>query len=1093
MMTNTAVASAQPHGSSGRSSAAFQIRGGRLTKLDGEVASCAPSLGRTATTLLLSTSIAGVLTGAFLALAAQEARAACTESAGVWTCTGVVTAAQSVKRSGSAISVNLDSGFDMDVARGVGFTVEQSGSGGIAFVQAAGGHEIVGHGGAVHATNSGSGDISITTTGKLAATGDGAALKVANSDASGGSVSVSVGSVIGSGEVGHAVEVSNSGSGTTAVAASGVIGFGSGQGDGVNVQTGRESSSVSVSVATVTGGRTGVHVGHSGSGTIAVSAKGAVEASDEYGGSHGLRVENLVYDSSISVAVAAVATKGGGRADGIHILQLQGGDVTVAASGSVSSSGRHGIFVDKRPKEGARGGRTRGDVKITVSGSVAGGGGHGDAAIKVNAVGIGAVRIVLENGAIVGSEGGAGIIVESDGNARVEAKRGSSVKGDVQLGAGDDALVARDGAVVSGEVDLGDGNDMIAVSGGAEVSGGVVLGRGNDSMTVSNARVSGRIGLGTGNDTLAVSGGARVSGSVRLWNGDDTVTVSNGAKVSAYIGLGRGRDTLTITNGSISGGVNFGGGSDSFNFGRGFSEVAGQIRGAENFTFESGAVAHIHDAGDADMGGSASLEIKSGAVVILDKVGHAHEVGSILLKKGGILNIADGVAGRKDRNSANYDNVSLIFGPAQEFNGTLIIDANFDGSWADGLAWDGTGSRNWQGTVLMEPAVIAGKQGGGAIVTSGLSKSQIRVPEGFSVYFDIPSQQFAIRQDLADGACANAGSGAFTCSGLIYKTQSVSASGEALKVVLESSSVVHALAGTQQGLSLRQSGAGGISLTQSASASRIAAAGDAIHAVNSGAGGVSVTVTGPVVGGLTRRVSGASGIVVDGGRGDVRISAASVTGVWHGIYASGDAGVSVRATGAVETGGGVQGGHAILVSARGIDSDVTVAVATVAAQGTGAADGIHVRQPHRGSVSVTASGSVSSVDRHGVFVDLRSWGRRLHGDANIGVSGSVTGATAAIRVESDSGDTVNISLESGAVVGRAGADAIIESDGNALVDVKAGAAVKGNVRLGRGNDTLKASSTTVSSNVNLGWGNDTLIVSSSTVSGGVDAGWGKTR
>ena len=1207
-MKHTAAPPSQPQKASGRSPAASQLRGGRLTKLDGEVASCAPSLGRTSSALLSSAALAGILSGAFLAMTAQEAQAACTESAGAWSCTGVVTAAQSIKRSGSAISVNLDSGFDMDVAQGVGFTLEQSGAGGIAFVQAAGGQEIVGHSGAVHATNSGAGGISITATGEIRKTGRGAVLKAVNSDASGGSVSVSVGSVTGSGADGHAIQVTNSGAGTTAVTASGSVSSGAGEGDGVNVETGKGSSSVTVSVATVTGSRTGVRVNHRGAGSVSVSATGTVKASGGYGGSHALYVANRGSAASVNVSVATVTAQGTGAVDGIHVLQMHGGAVTVIASGSVSSAGRHGIFVDQRGQSGTPGQSARSDVYIKVSGSVTGGGGYRDAAIKVNANSGDNVRIVLRSGAVVGRAGEAGI-VESDGNAFVDL-RDAAVNGGIRLGSGRDTLIAGWRAKISGGVNSGDGDDILTVTNGAEVSGGVRLLDGNDILTVSGgAKISGAVGLGNGNDRLFVGRGAKIFGDVNFWHGNDRLTVSGRAKISGTVDLGEGNNTLTISEVSrivgdvdfgsgndrltvsggaevsgtvdlgdgnntltisevsrivgdvdfgsgsdtltvgggskISGTVDFGNGNANLNFGPGFSEI-GAVRGAKQFTFESGAVARITDTSGTDLSFLDSLEIKSGVIAMLHNAGHKHKIGSIRLKPGGTLNIADGVAGKSGNNSPHFNNVALLLGPDQELNGTLIIDANFAQSWADVLGWDGTGTRNWRGTVLIEPAVLEGRKGNSAIVTSSLSASQIRVPQGFSVVFDTDWQQFAIRQDMESGACTGAGSGAFTCRNLIHETQSFSASGEALKVALDSSSVVHALAGTQQGLTLRQSGAGGISLTQSASDSRIAAAGHAIHAINAGAGSVSVTLTGPVVGGLTGRVADADGIFAEGGTagGSVHLSAASVTGLRHGIYALADGSVSVeasgsltgrfgdgvnvetgpgsgsvsislatvtggragvwvshrgrgsvsiRATGTTKSGGGPEHDNAITVTNHNFDSSITLAVATITAQGRGSGtSGIYVVQPHRGAVAIFASGAVSSAGRHGIFVDQRSSGGNMHGDVKIGVSGSVTSAAAAIKVDSDRGDVVRISLESGAVVGRAGEDGIIETDGKAVVEVKAGAEMKGDMHLGWYNDVLVVEDgATVSGDVDFGswWNSGGLLVRGGTVSGNVKFSW----
>ena len=1173
-----------------RSPAAFLLRGGRLTKLYGEVASCAPSLGRTSSALLSSASLAGILSGAFLAMTAQEAQAACTEISGAWTCTGVVTAAQSIKRSDSAISVNLDSDFDMDVAQGVGFTLEQSGAGGIAFVQAAGGQEIVGRGGAVHATNSGAGDISITATGALGKTGRGAVLKIVNSDASGGSVSVSVGSVSGLDAGGHAVEVRNSGSGTTAVTASGSISSGSGQGDGVNVQTGRDSGSVSVSVATVTGQRTGVRVSHSGSGSVSVSAVGTVEAGSGYGGSHAVYVANRGSDASISVAVAAVsAQRKRGAADGIHVLQMHGGAVTVTASGSVSSAGRHGIFVDLRRQGGTPGQKAREDVNIRVSGSVTGGGGSGDAAIKVNSSGGDDVRVVLGSGAVVGRAGKAGI-VDSSGNALVEVKAGAALRGDVRLGSGDDALSIADGAVVSGEVDLGDGADTVTVS-GAEVSSEIFLGDGSDTLTVSGgAALVGYAALGDGDDLLTVTDGSKVSGGVMLWNGDDKATVSDGAEVSNYMGFGYGSDTLivsgakvsgdvdlghgsdtmvvseaaevsggldfgdggdtlTIGDGAkISGEVNFGSGGDSFNFGPGFSEVSKAVRGAERFTFESGAVAHIVDTGKADMSGLASLEIKGGAIAILDNAGHRHKVGSILLKPGGTLNIADGVAGKKGINYPHINNAALLLGRNQEFNGTLIIDANFAQSWGDALAWDGDGTRNWRGTVLIEPAVLAGKQGGSAIITNNLSASQLRVPDGFSIFYDNVWQQLAVRQDMADGACTDAGSGVFACSDLIHETQSFSSSGGALAVALSSASVVHTLAGTQQGLSLRQSGVGGISLTQSAAGGRIAAAGSAVHVRNEGAGDISITLTGPVVGGLTGRVPDADGILAEGGTagGDVHISAASVAGLRHGISASasGDMHISVTSVTGTQNGIFARGSAAVSIEASGAvigKFEHGVNVETRAASGndlsasgtadisvatvTGGQTGVRVIHRGTGDVSVRAAGPVSArggygdegaiyVKNHarhssinvaaGTVTSQRtghssaiSVRQRGEGPITITASGSVSsagffGIYVDERLDGTPNGDANISV-SGSVFARRIAIAVSgDYTDSASITIESGAVVEGAIGIGVSAKAVVnvKPGAVVNGGISVSRMDDTVTVDGATVSGGLNAGFG---
>ena len=106
-----------------RGFAALLLRGGRLTKLAGEVASCAPALGGTAVALLcaLSVPIAGILSGAFLGLTAQQAMAACDSlPGGLISCSGTISSTYTKTETGLAnVSVKVEQAANVNVTSGL--------------------------------------------------------------------------------------------------------------------------------------------------------------------------------------------------------------------------------------------------------------------------------------------------------------------------------------------------------------------------------------------------------------------------------------------------------------------------------------------------------------------------------------------------------------------------------------------------------------------------------------------------------------------------------------------------------------------------------------------------------------------------------------------------------------------------------------------------------------------------------------------------------------------------------------------------------------------------------------------------------------
>ena len=931
-----AVSTDQP-GKSRRRPSAFRLRGGRLTKIAGETASCSPTLGAARASLLSSAALGVVLAGAFPGLTATEARAACVQGGGAWNCTGVVTTTQKMLSVDSPLKVNVGSTFDMDIAyvkgydKGQGFDLTQSGTGGIAFAQAANGREIVGRLSAISAENTGDGDVSITATGRLRKTGHGfpsnrySVVYVLNKDAAGGAVTIRTASVDASNATddGHGIEVRNAGTGATSITATGSVNSAQFHGVGVRVMDhfarGEKTASVTISVATVTGKRSGIRVRHRRGGDVSIRATGAVTTSGGawqvwYGPGtdhHAISVLNDDVDSNISVAAATVTALGTGAVDGIYVKQEHGGTVSVSASGAVSTRGRHGIFVDQD-----------GDGAVTVSASGPVAGTRGNAAIKVDAGANVSVRISLESGAVAGGAR-QDAIVETGGNAWVEVKAGAEAKGDVQLGGGDDTLSLL-GGDVSGDVDLAGGNDALSVFGGD---------------------VLGDVDLGGGNDTLSVGGGGEIWGDVDFGDGNHDLRLHGG----------------TVTD------VDLGDGDNDVTFGRGFSTLDGEVRGSTtNITFESGAVGRI--AKSASLDEATLVTIKSGAIAILDDLGWWTKLGGATggIRIDGTLNTADGVSAMSLTQGLWPWLVVLGVDRVHGTTGTWIPDVDFFLRRGDGLGWNG--GQGWKvdlpgneaGAVLtVEPAIVSmGLRRLTRIAPLGSIRVEYRtnVPEAFRTSRSGATDTW-IQSLLPGGFCRNDSGSVFTCTDLLWRQQSLTASGaDTLDVTLGSTTtVVHALAGTHRGLSLSQTGSGGISLRQTSGRHRIAAAGHAIHAVSSGSGTVSVNLLGAVIGGLTGRVPDADGISASAAGGAVNVVASSVTGIRHGIAASagGSDGVDISASGTVIG----RFGTGILVTASGGGATVSAAAVTGGEAG--------IMGSGTGAVSIQASGRVQVDDPAG--------------------------------------------------------------------------------------------------------------------------------
>ena len=219
------------HGESPRGFAAFLLRGGRLTKLAGEVASCAPALGGAAVALLssLSAPVAGVLAGAFLGLTAQQAAACSRVQNAQWPnykCGNRTTTISVNDDKTQGIRFRVTSTATINVSSGLAFDLNDTGTGGIDWRhEEATGNQVTGGTGVIEATNAGGGNITISANATLEATTNSTTIAVVtaiNEDSSDGNIVLNL-SAVSSRLAGHAIRVRNDGAGKTDITARGAI------------------------------------------------------------------------------------------------------------------------------------------------------------------------------------------------------------------------------------------------------------------------------------------------------------------------------------------------------------------------------------------------------------------------------------------------------------------------------------------------------------------------------------------------------------------------------------------------------------------------------------------------------------------------------------------------------------------------------------------------------------------------------------------------------------------------------------------------------------------------------------------------------
>ena len=971
---------------------------------------------------------------------------------GVFTCSGQnqINTVQSLSANGDTdLSVTLEPQILINANATAVVLTQSGGRGGIEFTQSAGGSEIKGDIGAIRASNSGGGAISIDVNGSVTGSDDFGIY--ASEDASGAGITITAGQVMG-GKTG--IKAFGGGSGAVSVKASGTVTGTSEQGVYARATA---TGSLCVDVAAVTGGTAGIKAVGSGSGDVCVKASGTVMAT----GANGIGIDASASGGNVTVSAATVT-----GATGIKVAARGAGNVSVSATGAVTGTTGDGIFVDH---DGS------GATTITVTTAVTGGASASVAAIRTD-VSAGGATILLNSGASVDGRG-FNAIKGGAGGTTVTVNTGARILGKISLGGGDDRLTFVGGTFTTvTEFDGGAGTDTLTFSAGAGSLHQTVRSEGlkgwEEVVVGSGAALSGEIKLHSSSRKLtlhrlagitALTGGGSntslelrgVSGALQGVTNWGTVTADSGSSISLGDGgaLSAGNlivnGTLTQSgSGTVSGNLDVAaGGTLSVGAGSNGSgdslTVTGNLSGGGTVTLDVDFVSGLSDrlVVDGTVSGTRTVSLRKLGAVNIDTA--VQRIGGVITVKGRASKDAFRVGG-----DFNFGAIAYRF-DMNERSGSSVFDleryfAN-DCERVEGVP----GAFSCSGPYRIgEPQPLA-STGSSALTVSLASRTPVKVDNGSALLLRQTGragiafqQQPGGNQITAAGDSINAvntggGSVAIVATGPITAgNDGVSASNDTSGLGVRVA--VATVSAGNDGVNVSNGGAGGVEVSATGS---ITAGNDGVSA-RVGAGGLGAYVAVKTV-----TAKAGDGVSVDSdGAGSVSVMAESAKG--------GDDGIRVR-TGSRGTNLVISAG-----STEGENNGISVnhqgrGLARITASGpvSGGTRGIYAQVGRNGGLSIYASGAVTGTRQDGIRV--RSAAKA---PISISVSSEVTGgrfsSAAAIKTDSD-GAATTIMLESGASVGATGRGAaIIDGGGNATVTVQAGAALSGDVRLGDGTDEL---------------------------------------
>ena len=874
------------------------------------------------------------------------------------------------------------------------------------------------------------GDISVTAAGAITgSSGDGIYVM----QSGGGAVSITTTSTVSGGEDG--IDLRKHGTGNVTVRAGGTVtAVASSDDDGIYVYK-NGSGDILVTTSEISGDDEGLDIRNYGTGSTTAQVNGAVTGSGTDESDAGIFLYNDASGSLIDFTVGRSGTVRGNT--GVLIDSRSSATTTVNISGAVTGSSLDGLEVNARS----------GDISIIVNANVTG----ADSQVGIDTyTDGGSTSINLTGGTVTAANGTA--IRNDEGDSTITVRRGASIGSDVSLGGGVDTLTFSGGTFASGtKLDGGEDSgtdssvDVLTFNSGTTTlvgadlmnwerisvaSGVTVVSSGANTIDATRFDISGTISMrdNTVGDTLTVTG--NVTGNSTM-NVDanfsagtvDTLNVRGNLTGRIIINLrdatpsdATTRTTGPITVVSVSGTVTSTAvslfGDTSFGS-RGYVYTLSYNRLAKTFvlTGEPGAK-------NCETTGGVNFVCAGTITETENIVGYGAGNLTATLNGSATVNVTSGVAfnlfGQGNATFTQSANGNPINASS---SATGVILASTTGNGAVSVTLTGTATLAGSGTAILATSSGTGNislQVAGVTASHSDATAVMATGGGSSVSISTNGAIVGGKGAIVARNTSTTGSASVTTSGTVTSSggNAIMASSSGNVTVTTSGNVT----GNNFGIHVETTGTVFANVQVSSNA----------------------TVTGTTMAGIHAK---------NMSNGSLSVSASSVTGQTNGIVAmhTGTGAITVNTTGAIS--GTTEYGLNVSNGANGRNITVS-ATSTV----NGAKGGILVANTGVGNVEVNTSNTVSSsaAGTHGISVNHTGTG-----NVTINVSGTVTGGTtgAGIHAQASRG-SVNIVLNSGAVIGSAGGMAITNGSGNSSVTINSGATLSGSLKLGSGADRL---------------------------------------
>ena len=577
---------------------AILVRGGRMTKYKGQVASYAPALGR-----IVSGVSAAALGAATLVIAGSALAGTCTlQSPGNFLCSGPADPVNDISVTvinGAPITVETAPGFGIEPFNSAN-AIDLFSNSGLTFTDNNGSTVISRSNDALRTVVYGGGDLTVTTTGTL----DGARHGIYARNygvLSPGSLSITAANVSGAADDGiyarndrgtdlsittsgsvsggrSGIFALNTGSGATTISSAGVSGA---IGDGISAANSGSDLSITATDRVI-GGDRGIAATNNGSGALTIAVEEVVGQSAE-----GISAQNRGSDLTITASGPVQ-----GNSFGIYALNSGTGALTITTaevtstnsfgiraanhgSGTSLSVTASGTVTGARDAIYASGRGTNGGITIDVKDAISTDDGYG-----INARNYGRGALVISAANVTGTANNSGIFATSRGTDLSITTSGqvtSSWRGISARNTGTGDLTVSVVDVTSTRLNglnLNNYGANLSVTSTGTISGAThgiqARNDGTGALTIAAKDVSGTLGNGIyartfGTDISITSSGTVSGGSFGIYarnDGNGALTIKaanvNGERYGIHAeNSGSGLTSVTVS-GAVSGGTNAG-------------------------------------------------------------------------------------------------------------------------------------------------------------------------------------------------------------------------------------------------------------------------------------------------------------------------------------------------------------------------------------------------------------------------------------------------------------------------------------------------------------------------------------------------------